>query len=64
MGADVLLKVVDHLSPVMKVLDGKKDGHGEGEKTDQSKDDLKAKAFIKFDLSHRLSSLPVEEKKG
>jgi hypothetical protein len=64
MRADVLLKVVDHLFSVVKVLDGKKDSHGEGEKTDQSKDDLKAKTFIKFDLSHRISSLSVEEEKG
>jgi tetratricopeptide (TPR) repeat protein len=48
MGADVLLEVVDHLFLMVKVLDGEKDGHGEGEKTDQPKDDLKAKAFIKL----------------
>jgi hypothetical protein len=63
MGADILLKVVDHLFSVVKVLDGKKDGHGEGEKTDQSEDDLKAKALIEFDLSHRISSLSVGEGK-
>lgn len=64
MRADVLLKVVDHLFSVVIVLDGKKDGHGEGEKTDQPKDDLKAKAFIKFDLSHRIPSLSAGEKKS
>ena len=57
MGADVLLEVVDHLSSMVKVLDGEKDGHGEGEKTDQLKDDLKAEAFIKLNLSHRISHL-------
>jgi hypothetical protein len=42
---------------MVKVLDGEKDGHGEGEKTDQPKDDLKAKAFIKLNLSHRIYHL-------
>ncbi len=63
MRADVLLKVVDHLFSVVKVLDGKQDGHGEGEKTDQSKDDLKAKALIKFDLSHGWSCLSGAQRK-
>jgi hypothetical protein len=46
MGADVLLEVVDHLFSMLKVLDGEKNGHGEGEKTNQAEDDLKAEAFI------------------
>jgi hypothetical protein len=57
MGADVLLKVGNHLFSMVKILDNKKDGHGEGEKTDQSKDDLKAKALIKLNLSHRIFNL-------
>lgn len=63
MGTDVLLKVVNHLLPVLKVLDGKKDRHRDGEETDQSEDDLEAKAFIKFDPSHRISSLSLGEEK-
>ena len=55
MGADVLLEVGDHLFSMVKILDGEKDSHREGEKTDQSKDDLNAEAFIKLHLSHRIS---------
>jgi hypothetical protein len=57
MGADVLLEVVDHLFSMLKVLDGEKDGHGEGEETDQSEDDLKTEAFIKLNLSHQMVHL-------
>jgi hypothetical protein len=65
MGTDILLEVVDHLFPMVKVLDGEKDGHGEGEKTDQSKDDLEAEAFIKLNSSHRISHLsPLKREKG
>jgi hypothetical protein len=63
MGTDVFLEVGDHLFSVVKILDGEKDGHGEGEKTDQSEDDLKTKALIEFDLPHRISSLRVGEGK-
>jgi hypothetical protein len=64
MGADVLLKVGDHLLSMVKILDDKKDGHGEGEKTDQSKDDLKAKALMKLNLSHGIFRLNLRLKRG
>jgi hypothetical protein len=57
MGADVFLEVVDHLFSMVKVLDDEEDGHGEGEQTNQSENDLKAEAFIKLNLSHRNSCL-------
>ena len=42
---------------MVKVLDGEKNGHGEGEKTDQAEDNLKAEAFIKLNLSHQMVHL-------
>src|SRR4030042_2369063 len=57
MRADVLLEIGDHLLLVVKVLDNKKDGHGEGKETDHSKDDLKAEAFIKLNFSHQMVHL-------
>jgi hypothetical protein len=57
MGADVFLEVGNHLFSVLKVLDGKKAGHGEGKKTDQSKNDFKAEAIMELDLSHRIFQL-------
>ena len=53
MGTDVFLEVVDHLFSMVKILDSEKDGHGEGEKTDQAKDDFKSETLVKLDLSHR-----------
>jgi len=58
MGADVLLEGVNHLFPMLKVLEGEKNGHGEGEKTNQTEDDLKAEAFIKFNFFHQMAHLP------
>lgn len=52
MGADILLEVMDHLLSMVKVLDGEEDGHGECEQCNQSYDDLKTEAFIKFYLFH------------
>ncbi len=52
MGADVFLEVIDHLFSVLKILDSEKDGHGDGEETDQAKDDLKSETLVKLDLSH------------
>lgn len=43
-------------------MDSKEDGHGEGEKADESEDDLKARAFIKFYLSQRISCLSCRER--
>src|SRR4030042_5005083 len=57
MRAGVLLEIGDHLLLVVKVLDNKKDGHGEGEKTDQADDDLKAEAFIKLNFFHQMVHL-------
>ena len=62
MGADVFLQIGDHLSSMVKVLDDEEDGHGEGEQTDESENDLKAEAFIKLHLSHRRSPLTRTEK--
>jgi hypothetical protein len=62
MGTDVFLEVVDHLFSMVKVLDDEEDGHGEGEQTDQSENDLKAEAFIKLHLSHSISYLSRPEK--
>jgi len=57
MGADVFLEIGDHLFSMVEVLDDEEDGHGEGEQTNQSENDLKAEAFIKLNLSHRISCL-------
>jgi hypothetical protein len=53
MGADVFLETGDHLFSMVKVLEGEEDGHGEGEQTNQSENNLKAEAFMKLHLSHR-----------
>jgi hypothetical protein len=52
MGADVFLEIGDHLFSMVKVLDDEEDGHGEGEQTDQSENDLKTEAFVKLHLFH------------
>jgi hypothetical protein len=57
MGADVFLEVGDHLFPMIEVLDSEKDGHGEGEKTDQSKNDFKPEAIMELNLSHLIFHL-------
>jgi hypothetical protein len=57
-GTDVLLEVGDHLFTMVEILDDEKDGHGEGEKTDQSKNNLKAKALIKLNPPHRIFHFP------
>ncbi len=49
MGANVFLQVGDHLSSMMKVLDGKEDGHGERKKTNQPEDDLETEALKELD---------------
>jgi hypothetical protein len=56
MRTDVLLEIMDHLFPVLKILDSEKDGHRDCEETDQSKDDLKSETFIEPDLSHENGS--------
>lgn len=62
MGTDVILEISDHLFSMVKVLDNEEDGHGEGEQTHQSENDLKTEAFIKLDLSHTISHLSQPEK--
>jgi hypothetical protein len=37
---------------MIEVLDREKDGHGEGEKTDQSKNDFEPEAIMELNLSH------------
>ena len=54
MGTDVVPEVADHLVPMLKVLDGEENGHGKGQKADQSRYNLKTKALVKFYLSHRI----------
>ncbi len=59
MRTDILLEVVDHLLPMLKILDSEKDGHGEGEETDQPENDLKSEALIKLDFCHqKMSGFP------
>jgi len=59
MGTDVFLEVIDHLFSMLKILDSEKDGHGEGEETDQANDDLKSETFIKLNFSHQnMSEFP------
>jgi hypothetical protein len=53
MGTDVFLKVIDHLFSMLKILDGEKDCHRNGQETDQTKDDLKSETLVKLDFSHR-----------
>lgn len=43
-------------------MDSEEDSHGEGEKADESEDDLEAKALIKFYLSHRIPCLSCQER--
>ena len=52
MRADVYLQIMDHFFSMAKVLNGEENGHGECKKGDQTYDNLKSEAFIKFDLSH------------
>jgi hypothetical protein len=63
MGTDVFLEIIDHLFSMVKVLGDEEDGHGEGEQTNQSENDLKTEAFIKLHLSHSLSIFPDSRKK-
>jgi hypothetical protein len=44
---------------MVKVLDGEKDGHGEREKTDHSKDDLKTEALKEPNLCQ--GTLPLSQ---
>ena len=58
------MEVIEHLFPMLKILDSEEDGHGDGEETDQAKDDLESETLVKFDLSHRRyptsSNAPLE----
>ena len=54
MGTDILLEVANHLVPVLKVLDREHNRHGEGQKGDQSSNDLKAEALVKSYILHRI----------
>ncbi len=52
MGTDVFLEIIDHLFSMLKILDGEKDGHREGEEADQAEYDLKSETLVKLNLSH------------
>lgn len=54
MRADILLEVMDHPFSMVKVLDGKENGHCERKQGGQPNDDLKTETFIKLYLFHRI----------
>ncbi len=58
MGTDVFLEIIDHLFSMLKILDGEKDGHREGEETDQAEYNLKSETFVKLNLSHFRHQIP------
>jgi hypothetical protein len=52
-GADVLLKVTDQLVSMLDILDYEENAHREGEESNKTDADFKAKALVKLCLSHR-----------